>query len=245
MDDGLQQRLKVEFNFPQEEWEKIGCPTCHSPFHGVEDCPQTKTGEPKFRFKTRKEMKVKDGSLPFKFRIEVNPEMDDEVEIARKRSLLRLNSGKVYSLMGLAVKAQEAQKSALQWLIRLADELDIDDPEIQEEREKLLPIIQSLQPVLSTLTEIRKTKIKQAEEMEEVAISARNQTRQARLRLARKVKPPKEEFWIMRLPNSNVDIPVVVGEDAKTPSELFKEVADAILEKEKSKQAEAETGNED
>ena len=39
--------------------------------------------------------------------------MDDEVEIARKRALLRLNSSKVYSLMGLAVKAQEAQKVCL------------------------------------------------------------------------------------------------------------------------------------
>lgn len=174
-----QQRLKVEFDFPKEEWDQLGCSNCHSPFHSVENCPQTKTGEPKFRFQTRKELRVKDGSLPFKFRVEVNPEADDEVEIARKRAALRLNSSKVYSLMGLAVKAQESQKAALQWLIRLADELDIDDQEIQTERAKLLPIIQSLQPVLTTLTEIRKTKIRQAEEMEEIAITARNRAREA------------------------------------------------------------------
>lgn len=235
----------MEFEFPQEEWDKIGCSNCRSPFHAVEECPQTKAGEPKFRFLTRKELRVREGSLPFKFRVEINPDADDEVEITRKRAILRLNSGKVYSLMGLSVKAHEAQKDALQWLIRLADELDVDDEEIQQERAKLLPLIQSLQPVLVTLTEIRKTKIQQAEEMEEVATTARNRAREARVRLAkRKVKKlPEAEFWIMQLPESNVSIPMIVGEE-KTVSEILKDAADAILDKERLKQAEAENGDE-
>ena len=229
-----QQKLKVEFNFPND-WDSLGCANCKSPFHEVKDCPQTKTAEPKFRFKTRKELKVKEGTLPFKFRVDIDPQADNEAEVTRKRALLRLNSNKVYNLMGMAVKAQEAQRSALQWLLRFCDELDVEDKELQEERAKLLPVIQSLQEALSTLTTVRKTKIRQAEEMEEVATNARNRARQARMRISKKAKQPKEEFWLMRLPNSNIDIPVVVGQE-KTPAELFKEVADAIRLKEQLKQ---------
>ena len=99
-------KLKAEF-FP--DWETFGCSLCKSPFHEEKDCPQTKTGEPKFKFRTRKEMGIKPGSLPFKFRVDIDPQVDDEVEVTRKRALLRLNSSKVYNLMGYSVKAQESQ----------------------------------------------------------------------------------------------------------------------------------------
>jgi len=228
--DDENNKLKAEF-FP--EWETIGCPLCKSPFHEEKDCPQTKTGEPKFKFRTRKEMGVEPGSLPFKFRVDIDPQVDDEVEVTRKRALLRLNSTKVYNLMGYSVKAQESQKAALQWLIRLADELDIDDEYLQNERAQLLPLIQTLQESLQTLTRIRQEKIKQAEAMEEVATEARHKARKVRTRVAKK-KAQEKEFWVLRLPDSNIDVPIVYGEDVD-PANLFKEAADAILDKEKQK----------
>ena len=233
--DNNNDKLKVEFNLPtSEEWEQIACPICKSPFHEEKECPQSKIEEPKFKFRTRKEMGLEPGSLPFKFRVDIDPQVDDEVEVTRKRALLRLNSSKIYNLMGLSVKAQESQKAALQWLVRLADELDVDDVALQKERGELLPLIQTLQDAFRTLTHIRQTKIKQAEAMEEVATKARSGARKVRARIT-KNKTVEKEFWVLRLPDSNVDVPIIYGEDVN-PADLFKEAADAILEKEKSKQ---------
>jgi hypothetical protein len=221
-------KLKAEF-FP--EWETIGCPSCKSPFHEEADCPKTKVGEPKFKFRTRKEMGLEPGSLPFKFRVDIDPQVDDEVEVTRKRALLRLNSSKVYNLMGYSVKAHESQKTALQWLIRFADELDIDDEALQKERAQLIPLIQTLQDSLQTLNRIRQNKIKQAEAMEEVGTEARQKARKVRTRVAKK-KAQEQEFWVLRLPDSNIDVPIVYGEEID-PANLFKEAANAILDKEK------------
>jgi hypothetical protein len=241
--DNNNDKLKVEFALPtSEEWEQITCPICKSPFHEEKDCPQSRIEEPKFKFRTRKEMGLEQGSLPFKFRVDIDPQVDDEVEVTRKRALLRLNSSKVYNLMGLSVKAQESQKAALQWLVRLADELDIEDEALQKERGELLPLIQTLQEAFQFLTRVRQNKIKQAEAMEEVATKARSGARKVRARIMKK-KAVEKEFWVLRLPDSNVDVPIIYGEDID-PANLFKEAADAILEKEKSKQLEHESEDE-
>lgn len=237
--DNNDDKLKVEFDLPtSEEWEQITCPICKSPFHEEKDCPQSRIEEPKFRFRTRKEMGLEEGSLPFKFRVEIDPQVDDEAEVTRKRALLRLNSSKVYSLMGLSVKAQESQKAALQWLVRLADELDIEDKALQKERGELLPLIQTLQDAFQKLTAIRTVRIKQAEAMEEEATKARSNARKVRTRIMKK-KAIEKDFWVLRLPDSNVDVPIIYGEDID-PANLFKDAADAILEKEKSKRLERE-----
>jgi len=216
----------------------IGCKQCKSPFHEEKDCPQTKTGESKFQFQSRKEMGLEPGSLPFKFRVEIDPEADSEVEVTRKRALLRLNSTKVYNLMGLSVKAHESQKTTLQWLIRLADELDIDDPALQKERSQLLPLIQTMQGTLQQLAQIQQVKIKQAEVMEATVTKARRKAGLVRTRIAKKADQKKEkekDFWVLRLPDSNLDVPIALGEN---PLEILKEAADAILKKEKAKHPE-------
>jgi hypothetical protein len=191
----------------------------------------------KFKFKSRKDMGLEPGALPFKFRIEIDPNVDDDTEVTRKRSLLRLNSSKVYNLMGLSVKAHEAQKSALNWLVRMADEMDIDDPSMQDELKTLLPLITSMQKAAKQLTDIRKAKIQQAEQMEEIATKARTAARKVRHRISKKTaaerKEVKEEFFLMRLPDSSVDMPLYFGQD--DPMAAFKEAADAIIKKEKSK----------
>lgn len=229
--DNAKDKLNAEF-FP--DWDTIGCPLCKSPFHKEEGCPKSKTEESKFKFKTRKEMGLESGSLPFKFRVDIDPQFDNEVEVTRKRALIRLNSSKIYNLMGYSIKAQESQKAALQWLIRLSDELDIDDEDIQKERSQLLPLIHTLQDSLQTLTRIRQEKIKQAEAMEEVVTKARSTARKVRNRIAKK-KLQEREFWVLRLPNSNIDVPIVYSEDVN-PINLLEEAAKAILEKEKKQE---------
>jgi hypothetical protein len=223
-----------EFGIPS--LDVVGCKQCQSLFHEEKDCPRTQTGEPKFQFQSRKEMGLTQGSLPFKFRVEINPDLDDETEIIRKRALLRLNSAKVYNLMGISIKAHESQKATLLWLTRLADELDIDDPAMQTERGKLIPLIQTLQATLQEIYNIRQEKVQQAETMEKVAIRAHKQARKARHHAANK-KTKTQTPLVLRLPDSNVDIPVDPN-NMGNPLELLKEVSNAILTKEKDKHTE-------
>ena len=180
-----------------------------------------------FKFKNSRELKLEEETLPFKFRVEIDAD-DDETEIVRKKSLLRLNADKVYKFMGLTVKAQEAQKEALKWLVRLMDELDIDSLDLQKEKEELIPLIQSLQSNLTTLTKIRGEKIKQAEKMEEQVSNARIRVRKNRLE---RKTPVKKDFFVLRLPDSNIDVPIT--EDTHSLADVFKELGDALLEKER------------
>jgi hypothetical protein len=239
MSDGF----KVELEFPGVE--SIGCKRCKSIFHEEPDCPQTKTGETKFHFKSRKEMGLEPGSLPFKFQIEIDDATDDEPEVIRKRALLRLNSRKVYDLMGVSVKAQEAQKAAVGWLTRLADEMDIDDPTLQQERNALIPLIMSMQDSLKKLTAIRQVKVKQAEQMEEIATKARRKAGAVRSRIAKKAQDERmknKAFFVLRLPESNVDLPVLSGD--VDPLQLVEDAVKAIREKELSRRSEPFSGDE-
>jgi hypothetical protein len=235
--------FKVELEFPG--MESVGCKQCKSIFHDEANCPQTKTGESKFHFKSRKEMGLEPGALPFKFQVEIDEAADDEAEVVRKRALLRLNSRKVYDLMGVSVKAQEAQKAALGWLIRLADEMDIDDPTLQEERRQLIPLIQTMQGALSKLTAIRQIKVKQAERMEEIATTARRKAVGVRSRIAKREHEKRmqnKDFFVLRLPESNVDIPVISGDI--DPLQLVEDAVKAIREKERSIREEPFSGDE-
>jgi len=225
--------------------DSIGCKQCQSPFHEEKDCPQTETKESKFQFKSRKEMGMEPGSLPFKFRVDIDTSKDSEVEVVRKRSLMRLNSHKVYNLMGFSVKAHE--KATIAWLTRLFDELDIDDPAMQEERKALTPIIQTLQTAFREIGEIRQNKIRQAEQMEELVSKARSRARLVRERITKndvnQHKMMDNDFWVLRLPDSSVDVPITAGD--VDPMELLKEAGKAILAAERSKHPEPEPTDED
>lgn len=227
------------------DMEALGCKRCKSPFHDEEDCPQVKlTAAPtkfkSFRFPSRKDMNLKSGEVPFKFRVEFEAN-DDEVEISRKRSLLRLNSDKVYKIMAYAVKAQESQRAALQYLIRLTDEMDIEDKVIQEERKALLGIVQTLDEVFARLSVVRTEKIKQAERMEELATKARSTARKARTRMS-KQRQQDREFWVLRLPDSNVVGAPLLYDEVTDPADLIKQAADAIMKKEMDKETDESEG---
>ncbi len=230
----------LKLNFPHE-WGSLLCPKCQSPFHEAEQCSTGRDEE--FKFKTRKELGLKNKDIPFKFQVEEVTPLDDEVEISRKRSLLRINTSKVYNLLGFSIKAQESQKAALQWIIRLADELDIEDDDLQEERNTLLPLIKTLQDVNQQLTQIRQTKVSQAVKMEELATNARRKAQRVRTRITKK-KDVDKEFWVLKLPDSGVSVPILYDENVD-PVSVFKQAAEAILEKERGEESWDEESNKD
>ena len=78
--------------------------------------------------------------------------------------------------------------------------------------------------------------------MEEVATEARQKARKVRTRVAKK-KAQEKEFWVLRLPDSTIDVPIIYGEDVD-PASLFKEASEAILEKEKQKMIHTQDGEE-
>src|SRR5271157_2241445 len=63
---------------------------------------------------------------------------DDDTEIIRKRSLMRLDSRKTYNAMGLSLRAHEATKASVLWLSRLWEFLS------EEEQAALTPALEHL-----------------------------------------------------------------------------------------------------
>jgi hypothetical protein len=100
---------------------------------------------------------------------------DDEPEIIRKRSLMHLESRKMYSAMGLAVRAHEAQKVALLWLSRMWEFLDND------ERASLGRVADGLKVATDVLSLVRNSKVAQTARMEKAMEKAWAQARKARM----------------------------------------------------------------
>lgn len=101
-------------------------------------------------------------------------EGDSETVISRKRSLMRLDSRKIYNAMGLAVRAQEGQRGVLLWLSRLWEFLDEDD------RRAFAPTAELLKKAMVELTKLRKAKVDAAVDMEKVVNREHNKARQIR-----------------------------------------------------------------
>ena len=106
-------------------------------------------------------------------------EGDSETVISRKRSLMRLDSRKVYNAMGLAVRAQEGQRGVLLWLSRLWEFLDEDD------RKSFAPTAELLKRAMVELTKLRKTKVDAAVEMEQRVNKEQSRARQVRYATAK------------------------------------------------------------
>jgi hypothetical protein len=107
----------------------------------------------------------------------IDPVRDSETEVIRKRSLMRLDSRKMYNAMGLSVRAHENQKAALLWFERLWEFLE------EDERSKLAPIVESLKASYIGVRNLAQLKVREAAEMEIVMEKAHQQARKARLRL--------------------------------------------------------------
>ena len=119
----------------------------------------------------------------------IDPARDDDNEIVRKRSLMRLDSRKIYNAMGLSVRAHDAQKAALLWLTRLWEFLS------DEEKRVLEPTLTRMKADFSELRLVAQAKISDAAKMEHAMEKAHKQARQARVRIVdeeRKKQAAKE-----------------------------------------------------
>ena len=181
------------------------CPKCGSPHHGEKACPQAAGRGKKSTFRTRKQMGLRPRELPFKFRTDIDPEHDGETEISRKRSLMRLNTQRIYMQMGCTAHAFLSLTASVKWLARLSENVD------EEEREGVAPLLEMAKAVLGKAGEFNRKKIAQSVSMEEEVSGAIRKTRKARLRLAKahsdKVKKTNE-FGILRFGAMSPILPI-------------------------------------
>lgn len=87
-------------------------------------------------------------------------DQDDETEIIKKRSLMRLDSRKTYNQMGLALRAHEAQKASLLWLSRLWEFLS------EAEQQALAQTLEFLKRGYADLKLVAQSKVNEAAKME-------------------------------------------------------------------------------
>jgi|SRR5271170_5617358 len=102
---------------------------------------------------------------------------DDELEIIKKRSLMRLDSRKTYNAMGLALRAHEAEKGALLWLSRLWEFLS------EKEQVALTPALEHLKRSFVDIKAVAQAKVNEAAKMELEMDKAHKSARRARLRM--------------------------------------------------------------
>jgi hypothetical protein len=99
---------------------------------------------------------------------------DDDTEIVRKRSLMRLDARKVYNQMGLAMRAYQTQKKVLICLSNLWGFLD------EPERESFAPTAELLKQGLMGLAELSSKKVNLAAQMEEALLREKRKARTVR-----------------------------------------------------------------
>jgi hypothetical protein len=155
------------------------CSKCGSPYHGDDACPQATRRRKKSTFKTRKELGLGPNEIPFKFRVDIDPEKDNEVEVSRKRALLRLNSQRVYMQMGCAVKAHNSMRETAKWIANLFENMD------EEDRTAAASVFMRIEGLLFGLENLSNQKILQAVNMEELVERERRRAQAARVYLSR------------------------------------------------------------
>lgn len=99
---------------------------------------------------------------------------DDDVEIIRKRSLMRLDSRKVYNQMGLSMRAYQNLKAVMLSLTRLWGFLD------DVEREEFSPTADLLKKGMMGLAEFSAKKVALASAMEEALLREQRKVRTIR-----------------------------------------------------------------
>src|ERR1700675_4009382 len=107
----------------------------------------------------------------------IDPQRDDDTEIIRKRSLMRLDSRKMYNAVGLSLRAHEANKAALLWLSRLWAFLS------DEEQTALTPALEHLKRGFADLKLVAQAKVNEAARMEVELEKEHRSARTARIRL--------------------------------------------------------------
>lgn len=164
--------------------------------------------------------------LPPQFATWAINESDNEDEIYRKRSLMRLDSRKIYNQMGLSVRAQESSKATLLWISKLWGFLEL------EEQQALAPVLKQLSDAFERLTLVRQSKIIQATKMEKAMEKAYAQARNARM----KAQEEQKKKEASKLPEAEQDSEGLgLSPIALDPNELMEQVREKLLNLDKSK----------
>ncbi len=174
-----------------------------------------------------KKFKTFSDALPNQFRHWEIRDSDSETEIIQKRSLMRLDSRRIYNQMGLSVRAQESSKAALVWLVKMWEFLET------EEQAALEPTLRSLKLAFESLSVVRQAKIAQATKMEKAMEKAHQQARKARIKAAERASKDASK---MPPPDSDSEglglMPVALD-----PTELLLQATESLLKREKEKDA--------
>jgi hypothetical protein len=109
---------------------------------------------------------------------QIDADFDDEDAIIKKRSLMRLDSRKLYNALGISMRAHDAQKASLMWLSRLWEFLS------EDEQKRLAPTVEYLKQGFSSLRGVVQAKIAESAEMEMALENAHKEARRAGLRMA-------------------------------------------------------------
>jgi hypothetical protein len=142
--------------------------------HPAEVKPPAKTPRKRNRFtKSSKAAAPDDKYSPWR----IDALNDDDTEITKKRSLMRLDSRKTYNAMGLSLRAHEAEKAALLWLTRLWEFLS------EEEQAALTPALEHLKRSFAGVRLVAQSKVNEAARMEIEMDKEHKAARSARLRL--------------------------------------------------------------
>jgi len=136
--------------------------------------------------KTAKVVGTKKKNLPPSFKLWEIHDGDSDAEITRKRSLMRLDSNKIYSVAGLSSKAYGNMKNVVMLTSRLWAFLD------DNEREAFAPTAESIKEGLIGLAELSAKKINLAARMEEVLTREHRRVHQVRQAKAASIAAKKK-----------------------------------------------------
>ena len=185
----------------------------------------------KKRTRTRYTKNSNKTAEPDKYALWQITDEDDETEIIKKRSLMRLDSRKTYNQMGLALRAHEAAKASLLWLSRLWEFLS------EAEQQALTPALEHLKRGYADLKLVAQSKVSEAAKMEIELEKAHKSARRARLRMMDAEKRRKEAATVQIRPGEDTEgygVPDLATIDPKALEQLTHE---ELLELAKAKLA--------
>lgn|SRR5271166_1628604 len=154
---------------------------------------------------------------------------DTETEIIQKRSLMHLDSRKMYNTLGLSIRARRSQKEALLWLSRLWELLP------EEDQKKLASTMTILKRGFADIEALTEYKMAETAVMEKALEKAHSTARVARMKI---IKADAEKKAKDKLPGRGQDsegfaVPTPVGlkpEDLDDPELLKKLKQNELLE---------------
>jgi len=176
-----------------------------------------------------KEFKTFAPEVPQKYQIwQIDADWDDDTEIIRKRSLMRLDSNRIYSALGLTIRARDSQKAALLWLSRVWEFLE------EDEQKALAPTVEHLKRSFAEIREFMQSKVAETAEMEKALEKAHKAARKARLRIAadEQKKRAAEKIIVPGEDTEGFSVPEPVG---IPPADLLERAKEKLLALEEEK----------